>query len=104
MNIQPDNDKLKGAFVEIAERTRMRVQQVIAETAGEAGQLSEPETAALFWAQLSGVITAVGSGLEGLLRHGGPQGFNAAIMIDALQNQLESAFMQARAQRDAAND
>lgn len=107
-----DNGKAKGIiymapdkrFTEIAERTRLRVQRVIAETAGEAGSLTEPEVAALVWAQLSGAITAVANGLAGLLTHGAASGFTFEQHVKALHDQFDGALAQAMLMKSSAND
>lgn len=90
-------------FERVAEATRMRVQELIAEEsmlADQRGELPAPELAAMFWAQLSGVVTAAANGLAGL----------CALSIDpsradtlrqALHDQLDSAFSEALSAREA---
>lgn len=85
------------AFGVIAESTRIQVQHVITDLAGTAGDISDGETAALFWAQLSGAITAIGNGLSGLVKHG-PGFSDAETMKRALHEQLDSAM------KETAND
>lgn len=92
------------AFVAIAERTRQRVEQLVASTAGDAGPLGEGEIKALIWAQLSGVVTAAANGFAGLIRAGAPDGVSRATMQQALKDQFDDAIEQALRMRSVAND
>jgi hypothetical protein len=94
----------KRDFETVAERTRLRIQKLIADTAGEAGELDDPQVAALVWAQLSGAITAVANGFAGLVSRRVPAGTDIATMTQALHDQFDSAFAQAILMRARSND
>jgi uncharacterized protein with beta-barrel porin domain len=95
----------KKDFTELAESTRLAVQQHVVEQAA----LFDPndtmpahEAAQAFFAQLSGVITAAANGLAGALR------FSDQATIEklraGLKSQFDDAFEQAIRMSSAAND
>lgn len=91
-------------FDAIAEATRKRVQQMVIDTAeifDPAGEKPPHEAAALFWAQLSGVVTAAAAGLAGMSRFSTDLGRILELKA-ALHSQLDDAFNQALAAVPAA--
>ena len=93
-----------AGFESQAEGARLRIQALIADEAGKAGDLSSGEVKALVWAMLSGAITAVGHGFAGLVQRGIPAGASEGAMLQALHDQLDSAVSQSKMQRSRAND
>jgi hypothetical protein len=85
------------AFERMAETARKRIEETIAEVAGELAGQGAAALPALMWAVASGTVTAAGHTLSLIVRE--TPDCDVSRMMDALKAQLADSYDQAVAMR-----